>query len=430
MSGPQHTSCVQPEKFKPLNKAYLVTLGILTLLPLMLFSLVEGLRYVLDWMVNGKLICLKRNNPNCNCGDSSGQVCAIGAIVDVEEVGEDKNPIEDVDNDYSINLMLLPSSHRNFASNGTNLKTNIGLAENAPQGDLLKEQPGMPDFSSYAREMIMYMKTGEYETKASRDKIIARSARQNTSTTKKEYMKSHNISKSELSQLLWKKYNSDFNNLLQELYQQEHKRLWEKHINDNKNKDPQFYKVPVFHCEFEGSRMSDLLDVINFFTFGGKWCKKNWFFRLLCITLQAIFSPFILPALFVAWATAKDGDYRDALTDPNSGEIKERDTVIVRGRWAYDGGHDGWNEMHAVRTLQKIQQMPTNKTAFVKDMKKWCNLLAQTPLGSASSPLRAGAPEQPTPKQQETIDRQNLPVNQWTIHPYIDGCSPDVPIIN
>ena len=183
--GPQYTSCVKPEDFTPLSTAIIVTLsglivvGGLTALfsfgigaLIAIASLVQLLRYVLDFMLNGKLICLHRSGANtCVCSTDGGTVCAIGEVADTEDVGEDKNPFEDVDNDYAMNVVLAPFSMPEFAKNGVRVGAeqitdalrakNYDLATiGQPQGDLLQKQIPPPvkadgDFSG----------TGYYRTK-------------------------------------------------------------------------------------------------------------------------------------------------------------------------------------------------------------------------------------------------------------------------
>ena len=62
------------------------------------------------------------------------------------------------------------------------------------------------------------------------------------------------------------------------------KKQWADYVLDPKNavQHPKRFPVPVLHCEFEGTRIRDMLDAIEAFSFGGKWCKSNWFTRALC----------------------------------------------------------------------------------------------------------------------------------------------------
>ena len=122
-----------------------------------------------------------------------------------------------------------------------------------------------------------------------------------------------------------------------------------------------------------------MLNALEAFSFGGSWCKKNWFFRALCVVLQTIFAPLALVAVAIAWATATDGSDSDALV--GGGHVASKDWVVVRGRWSYDGGHEGWNEVHATRIVQKIDRgdVPTDPTKFRAYLKRWCERLSEVP---------------------------------------------------
>ena len=195
---------------------------------------------------------------------------------------------------------------------------------------------------------------------------------------------------------------------------------WADYVLDPKNavQNPLQFSVPVLHCEFEGSRIRDMLAAIEAFSFGGKWCKKNWFTRALCVILQKILSPLALIAVAIAWAAADDGSDADSLV--GGGHVESKDWVVARGRWAYDGGHTGWAEVHATRTVQKINKydVPTDVTAFRDYQTRWCDALSEVPHSNAS-----GLPPL-TPKQQAVADNQKAPENQWVLHPDIDGCEP------
>lgn len=388
--GPQYTSCVEAADFKKLDSTYLAVLGITAgaglLIPGFAFltsiAAVEAFRYILDWMLNGKLICLHRDNSKCNCNSASNtHVCAIGEVADTEDVGEDKNPIEDIDNDYAINLILAPNHPLEFTINGEDGGANQKLAEQGPQGDLIAEQPNMPGFGGYCRTLVVEQKTGNYEAW--------------TSIVGKDYK---NFS------------SSDQND------------MWVDYLLKNAWLDPKKVKVPVLHCEIEGSRIHDMLSVINAFTFGGKWCKKNIVFKILCKVIQVLLSPIILAALLVAlaiaWAAASDGRQKDALLDPKAGEVGPKDRIIITGRWAYDGGHSGYNEIHAVRTVQKIDNVPGPGAAFDAFLNRWCEHLEETPPGPDDKS------QNPSPRQEEIRQRQEQPEHRWQFHPLIDGCRP------
>jgi hypothetical protein len=182
----------------------------------------------------------------------------------------------------------------------------------------------------------------------------------------------------------------------------------------------------VLHCEFEGSRIKDVLSAINTISFGGNWCKRNWFFEQVCRILRALLSPLALGAAVAAWYQATAGSQEPALADPAAGEAVPGDMVVMRGRWVYDGGHSGFNEMHAVRLLQKVYNVPPVDLDADEDTRKkqigefrrfrdeWCRLICAAPLEPPLYPV--------TVDQQTVLDAQQHPENHWRMHPALDSC--------
>jgi hypothetical protein len=402
--GPQYTSCVDLKDFQPLNKtllgivlgAALIVGGVASLFSALGILVITGagvqaLRYVLDWMLNGKLVCLHRQQTeDCTCSTDGTQVCAIGWVADTEDVGEDKNPIEDVDNDFAINILLAPVSIADLI--GKSRDANLATARADPaQGDLLRQPDGIPNsdrdlgWDGYTRSFVTLKVTGETHSK---------------------------------TEVVGRDYGWGIG--------PDRQTKWENYITENTFLGATAYEVPVLHCEFEGTRIRDLLDVIDAFSLGGGWCKKNFFFRILCAIMQTILSPIILAALLIAWAAAKGGQQSDALADPAGGEVGPRDTVIVRGRWAYDSAHAGYNEIHATRIVQKVFNVPTNPGDFKKFQKAWCDRLSEVPhvVDPGVHPVDDTHPDPAgmTDTQRGVYDQQGQPQNQWVFHPAIDGC--------
>ena len=401
--GPQYTSCVEAADFKPLNTALLATLGTLIvaggITALFTFgigaavsvaALVQLLRYVLDFMLNGKLICLHRNNADCNCGEGGNTICAIGEVSDTEGVGEDKNPFEDIDNDYAMNVILAPFNLRTLAQLKDGPKALAAVTDpSLPQGDLLKMQPGTPKDDDGKDQFTGYFRTMVYQQKD--DKYYS------------------------WTELVGRDYGWTG------IIGPDQQKAYGDYLVKNAWLDPIKAPIPTLHCEFEGSRIRDMLAVIEAFSFGGSWCKKNWLFRALCVVLQTIFAPFALAAVAVAWAAAKDGDDSDAVA--GGGHVNSKDWVVLRGRWAYDAGHTGWNEVHATRTVQKIDRndVPSDPARFRDYQKRWCERLSEVPHIEDPDlhPL--------SPEQQTVADNQHAPENQWVLHPEVDGCEPEDP---
>jgi len=411
--GPQYTSCVAPADFSRPSTAVIATLGTLIVVGgiaalfsagigavIAIASLVQLLRYVLEFMLNGKLICLHRISTDCNCGDAGNTICAIGEVADTEAVGEDKNPIADVDNDYAMNVVLAPFNMRDFAANNVGTGTaeipdavklkNYDIAAARPQGDLLHRHippPAQADGefqgTGYFRTMIG-LDSGEYHA---------------------------------WTEIIGRDYGW-FG-----IIGPDQKKQWSDYVLDPKNavNHPVRFQVPALHCEFEGTRIRDMLDAIEAFSFGGKWCKSNWFTRALCTVLQTIFAPLALIAVGIAWANADDGNDADAVE--GGGHVNSKDWVVLRGRWAYDGGHSGYAEVHATRTVQKINKydVPAGDAEFRKYQKRWCEKLSEVPhvVDTGVHPL--------TPEQQAVADNQKKPENGWVLHPEVDGCDPERP---
>ena len=441
MAGPQYTNCVDRKDFTPYH--WYMVLGIASLVGGavtfaavvaaasaaaaavlvgwgVLVILVEFLQYTLDWMLNEKLICLGQDaSANYACG---GDICAIGEVGDIEEVGEDKNPIEGVDNDYCMNLILAPVDlawHQAFAANDEDASPpsgkNYTLAKENAQGNLITQQPGMPDgaYGGYSRTLLWFGTAGVMPE-------IAAALGVATFALARPYIA--------WTELFGHSGDADAQN-----------DLWEKIVQNWHGADPPVkYQVPVLHCEFEGSRINDVLNALNLFSFGGSWCKKNWFFKLLCKILLALFAPAALAAALIAWARATAGSQAPALADPAAGEVHAGDMVIMRGRWVYDGGHSGYNEMHAVRLLQRVFNVPQvdlRATSAIRQQQvdqfkqfqtAWCNLFCQVP---SYQPIDPGMPRL-TPsgdmsdEQEKVYSLQLQPENQWTVHPVVDGCAP------
>lgn len=396
--GPQYTSCVEEKDFSELNPLYLSVLATIAIsggLTAVLFggipafiaagAFFEALRYVLNWMLHGKLICLHRNpaDADCKCGFADAPtVCAIGEVTDTEHVGEDKNPIEDIDDDYAINLALFPFKMSDFVAKGymkpeeddsfwTYKQSLLALvtAAGQAQGDLLRRhlsKHGEAKKFGYLRTMVYTGADGQYQPY---NDVIGRDPDQP-------------IDK------------------------------WSEYLVKNAWKTPERFNIPVLHCEFEGSRTHDMLEAIEDFPFGSSFCKKNFLFKMICKVVGALLFPILLVRLAAAWASNTAGSTDPALI--GGGTISPKDQVIVRGSWVYDAGHSGWNEVHAVRIVQKVDNVPRDPTAFADFLSRWCRSLSEVPT------VATGVSVPPSPGEIGT--RTLPPQDQWTHHPAVDGC--------
>ena len=186
-------------------------------------------------------------------------------------------------------------------------------------------------------------------------------------------------------------------------------------------------KTEVFHCEVKGCRVHDVCAVLKVMSFGAPVvaaiCSIPIIGWIACLIAAAIWLAITAAAVAIAWNATHNGDINDVY-DPAAGDLTAADpdtgdggdVVLVRGDWAYDEGHDGWNEMHPVRSVQKLTDviepkfhaMPKADAALVNEFKKkvldpWCFYA-----GQADDPGVRGHQEEPE--------------NDWDIHPDIDGC--------
>jgi hypothetical protein len=368
MAYKSYTSCVQPDQYKGLDLTPQIVIAVLGLLAAVftaglsaVASLLAGLsalETVLNWMLNGKLICL------------GGDRCAVGTVASFETV-QDKSFPDSVDDDFSINLMLYPFSVDSF----------IGQQSYYP-------------ISSNVWAASASCKAVEQSEQG----VLVTPISTFTNTQKAR----------EASDISWyAPYDCSLDPI-------------QTYILDNYITQPAGNTdIPVLHCECEGSRIHDLLaflEGLGSLGTGGGLC--GWaplgipIGAVVCAAVQLVLLPVTLVGLVVAWFNATDGNPDDARTDPNGGELTIGDIIAVTGRWSYDAAHTGWNELHPVKTIQKVDP----DTALGGDLASvWCALLSSVPPPGAT-------PGTMTPAQSTTWQAQRQPANQWQLHPAVDGC--------
>lgn len=370
----EYTSCVEPADYEPLKfteeivvaaAAFVAAIfsGGVALLALgpIVFSAV---RKALEYMLHGKLVCL------------GGDRCVVGWVAELEPVGFDKPLPDNIDNDYSMNILLAPSSPRDFERDASDadaaMKANLQLAQAAPvQGALVTAQPGMPEprdaedgFGHY-HGYFSWFEGPDIGTR-----II----------------------------------------------------IGDKQVHIPFSKSPKGpFPVPVFHAEFEGSRPHDLLSVLDNIPPGlGGLCKVPIIGKIACAIVSAIFAPIVAVALIVAWAAADGGDPADA----GDGTVEVGNLVVLNGRWDYDAGHSGWNEMHPVKTIQKLPNPAVDWSQFEDFRDRLCKMTSEAP----PQPQTPGAkPAGMSPGQDTVWTAQQQPGNTWELHPDVDGCDPAAP---
>jgi hypothetical protein len=331
---PAYTTCVLPEDYvNPPLPAEGTTGATVQGIGLSLHMLEE----TCDYMLHGKLVCL------------GGDRCAVGHVAGFETVADKSFP-DNIDNDFSINVLLSPWD-LGFFTDKTRLEGYTFVA-NDPQGVLIREQSGMP----YPRE-------------------------------------------SEPGQLPSEHYSGTFVTFPD--------KGWIDYNPPEGIRGVPF-DVPVIHCEIEGERahlVCETLDKLLYPLPGMKsFCKKNILTKILCKVAQWFMTPAIAPAIAYAWAAGAN-DNRDY---QGGGSLARGDLVAIGGRWVYDAGHGGYNELHPVKTIQKL---PEDSAIDPSDFDRWCKRISE---GTAAGPLTA--------EQQPVADEQRKPWSRWVLHPFVDGC--------
>jgi hypothetical protein len=366
----ENTTCVQPADYEAPNftaetivvVASVVAaifsggIALLALAP----TALSVMRKVLEYLLHGKLVCL------------GGDQCAIGYIAELEPVGYQKPFPTDIDDDYSFNLVLAGSSLSTFERDSKNADQakhdNLTAGQTGPQGALITEQAGMPE-PREAKDGF-----GHYE-----------------------------------GYYVWFEGPSYGKRFI----------MGDKQLHvPIPNKSPTGpFPVPVLHAECEGNRPADLLGVLDNIPPGlGGVCKIPIIGKIACAIVSTLLLPFVLAGLVIAWFASDHGDPADA----GAGTIEVGELVVVNGRWSYDAGHTGYNEIHPVRTIQKIPNESTS-TDFETWRKTWCRLSGEAP----PVPETPGTkPAGMTPAQGTIWEAQQDPENTWELHPDVDGCLP------
>jgi len=382
MDAPQYTTCVNPEDYAAPD----FTLEIIALVGGLIAAIFTGgigaivslaaaisaMQKVCDYMLHGKLVC------------HDGDHCAIGRVAEFETVDNKGGflGIDKIDNDFSINLLLAPHKLNEFArgeDSATRQKNYEKVRDDNPkwQGYLIKERPGMPD----PREQSSI--AGDWP---------------------------------------YKKYDGTFADYHHYNFEDQPV-VW-----PDQDAGKPVIKIPIFHCEIEGERahlVCTALDAISSPIPGlDKICHIKVLGipigKIACAIVGAILLPFVLAGLVAAWI-AGSNDNRDF---EGAGSLRRGEGVVIMGRWVYDAGHTGWNEIHAVKSVQKVTDPAVFEAATFENLQsRWCPLVFQAP---PLHTLTTGeVTPDVTPEQAGVADNQRKPENRWILHPLIDGCEPD-----
>lgn len=105
-----------------------------------------------------------------------------------------------------------------------------------------------------------------------------------------------------------------------------------------------------------------------------------------------------------------------------AGDIQPLKSILfVMGKWVYDTGHSGWNELHPVlfcQIIDCISQDDLNNGLTWENFPKYSLAnIENTVAGLCALAHGQLAPQTPILQAQ--------PQNSWTLHPLVDGCTPN-----
>ena len=379
----QYTHCVQPADYvDPIPRGSTPFEVIVAVFDTALGGWFKDAVLGCDYLLGGKLVCL------------GGDECAIGRITHFEPPSEKSFPAN-LDNDFSLNILLAPQGLGDFTFQSDN-REDFKTAVKGPQGQLLAEQPGMP----IPHEDEVDVDDNDY------------------------HFVLHPIDERFFG------YYSVYPDSKYPAYDPSHSPF------QVPGSDGPPFATPALHLEAEGDRVCQVCAVIQALTGGpvGQAICSATFLGIpigsvICHIVGLLLTP-LLPllaaAIGVAWASARDGNIDDPRVG-GGGELHFGDLVVATGRWVYDAGHKGWNEFHPLKIIQLIDEKNYDDASIDDLRKRWCGLLANVPpFAPPGDNLLGGM----TPGQTGTWTNQRQPENQWIVHPALDGCRgapPDPP---
>jgi hypothetical protein len=119
---------------------------------------------------------------------------------------------------------------------------------------------------------------------------------------------------------------------------------------------PTVYQQPVLHAEFEGGGVKKLKDAaeaaLPFAVLAAAACSIPFpLFTLICLVLAAIAT--VITIAGFSSALQDRGTPTDV--NPKLDELHRHvDILFVKGEWVFDSAHEGWNELHPVKTCMRI----------------------------------------------------------------------------
>jgi len=359
MPAPEYTTCVDRKDYHdPTPSGFFGSLG-----ALIAQGGFELLLNICEYLLHGKLVCL------------GGDRCAIGRVASFETV-DDKSGFEKIDNDFSINLALCPDPLGGLQPGVAHRIDNYKAAVANKQGDLIEEKGQMP----FPREG---------GPGGSTENNPPRPSERYAGT----FVKIHTIL-------------SLSNPIPEKIANESESDTWH---------------LPILHTEIEGDRTAYVCAAANalWAPLHNTVCQIPFIGGFLCFLITIALLPFLpiaIAILTAAWA-AGSNDNRDF---DGGGDLKADDLVVIRGRWVYDAGHQGWNELHPVKHIQKIPDDAVCQWESFDDLGgRWCSEVGKIPHTPASA---TAPPKDASSVQKQTWDVQIRPENRWYFHPLVDGC--------
>jgi hypothetical protein len=193
---------------------------------------------------------------------------------------------------------------------------------------------------------------------------------------------------------------------------------------------------PVLHVEIEGAGVADVQKAGNI-AFGLEVAAL-----FLCLLLERLgpwgevaagllaFLAFLFGLLGGLSYTDKASP--DDITPPVGGELHTledhdagADVVLVTGTWVYDTAHEGWNELHPLKTVQRIGRWTPPPPHMLAG-----GGTAGTATATTMTPTVVGRYVDfvKATMRDDTKRAQQDPHHHWQIHPYLDGCGDYPPV--
>lgn len=394
MSFVQRTECVNvDDKLLPVNPSVLVALGaiaaLLTTVFLTPYAAIPFLLIIIGycrWWLYDRLVCL------------GGDECAIGLVGKVEPPAN-KSGFDQFDTDYSINLVLAPHQPQEL-----------------PPGYLGTPLPPKPFFMDPKEWAEVQFKAALHRQIAD-DGLQGRLIRETSTTGDRKTV------------FNTKRYD------------------FEGYFSTIGGSAVLYHHQPYLHCEFEGEGVWKLLNAaelaLAFATAAAVVCTIPVIGWIACFVLEAIAGVIALAGLFNALNDEAEPSVYDPLTGQTSKDVHSgSDILFVRGTWVFDTAHEGWNEIHPIKSCLRVA-----RAVYDRDRIDWDYAIAPYLAGlgrwqldftvpTAPKPIKADGPPKPedwtawvkswcdlddTARHPLTVSNQQRPENRWQLHPAVDG---------